>query len=382
MFAAERNELLTRVGGGTPVPGENGVGGMKAAFAARALAAVLLALTGFAPFFVAAQDSRGVLAGLAAYEGADRHQRLLEGARREGFLSLYTSFPPEDVATLNAAFERKYGVKVRAWRAASEKVLQRTVAEAKAGRDEVDLVDSNSVPLELMRREGLLQAVRSPYHADLLPAAVPEHREWAWARLSVFVQAYNTRLVKKADLPESYADLLHPRWKGRLGIEASDEDWFAEVVRNLGEEKGLRLFRDMAARNGLSVRRGHSLLAQMVASGEVPFALTVYNFTAEQLKAQGAPLDWFMLSPAIAHGNGFAVVRRAPHPHAALLYYDFMIGDDGQRILAERKSVPTSRKIPTAIDRDALRIIDPVLLVDQGERWAKLYEEIIVKGSR
>ncbi len=348
----------------------------------RALHALLAVASLAAPAFAAAQDSRGALAGLAAYDGVDRHQRLLEGARREGFLSLYTSFPPEDVATLNAAFEKRYGVKVRAWRAASEKVLQRIVAEARAGRDEVDVVDSNSVPLELLRRQGLLQPVRSPYHADLIPAAVPVHREWAWARLSVFVQAYNTRLVKKEELPASYGDLLHPRWKGRLGIEASDEDWFAEVVRNLGEEKGLRLFRELAANNGLSVRRGHSLLAQMVASGEVPFALTVYNFTAEQLKEQGAPLEWFVLAPAIAHGNGFAVIRRAPHPHAALLYYEFMIGDDGQRILADRKSVPTSRKIRTALDRSSLKIIDPVLLVDQGERWAKLYEEIIVKGNR
>ena len=199
--------------------------------------------------------------------------------------------------------------------------------------------------------------------------------------MSVFVQAYNTRLVKKAELPASYGELLDPRWKGRLGIEASDEDWFAEVVQALGEEKGLKLFRDLAAKNGLSVRRGHSLLAQLVASGEVPFALTVYNFTAEQLKGQGAPLEWFTLSPAVAHGNGFAVLRRAPHPHAALLYYDFMIGEEGQQILADRKSVPTSRKIRTYLDRDSLRIIDPVRLVDQGERWAKLYEEIVARGS-
>jgi len=348
----------------------------------RALHA-LLAIAGLAaPALAPARDSGDTLAGLAVYEGVDRQQRLLEGARREGFLALYTSFPPEDVAALNAAFERKHGVKVRTWRAASEKVFQRILAEARAGRDEVDVVDSNSVPLELLRREGLLQPVRSPHHADLIPVAVPSHREWAWARLSVFVQAYNTRLVKKEELPASYGDLLHPRWKGRLGIEASDEDWFAEVVQNLGEEKGLRLFRDLAATNGLSVRRGHSLLAQMVASGEVPFALTVYNFTAERLKQQGAPLDWFTLSPAVAHGNGFAVVKRAPHPHAALLYYEFMIGDDGQRILADRESVPTSRKIHTALDRSSLKIIDPVLLVDQSERWAKLYDEIIVKGSR
>jgi ABC-type Fe3+ transport system substrate-binding protein len=344
-----------------------------ASLALAALAAVQLCM---------AQSGKSALASLAAYEGADRQARLLEGARREGYVSLYTSFPPEDVAALNAAFEKKYGVKVRAWRAASEKVLQRTVAEAQAGRDEVDLVDSNSVPLELLHRQGLLQAVRSPHHAELIPAAVPAHREWAWARLSVFVQAYNTRFVRKTELPAVYGDLLDPRWKGRLGIEASDEDWFAEVVQALGEDKGLRLFRELASKNGLSVRRGHSLLAQMVASGEVPFALTVYNFTAEQLKGQGAPLEWFTLPPAIAHGNGFAVLKRTPRPHAALLYYDFMIGEDGQRILADRKSVPTSRKIQTYLDRDSLRIIDPVRLVDQGERWARLYEDIIVKGGR
>ena len=350
-----------------------------AATSVRALLAVAGLCIGAAAG--AAQDSGAILSALASYEGPDRQDRLLQGARREGSVSLYTSFPPEDVAALNAAFERRYGVKARAWRAASEKVLQRVLAEAQAGRDEVDLVDSNSVPLELMRRQGILQAVRSPHQAELIPAAVPAHREWAWARLSVFVQAYNTRLVAKAELPASYGDLLDPRWKGRLGIEASDEDWFAEVVEALGEDKGLRLFRDLAAKNGLSVRRGHSLLAQMVASGEVPLALTVYNFTAEKLKAQGAPLEWFTLAPAVAHGNGFAVLKRAPHPHAALLYYDFMIGEEGQRILAERKSVPTSRKIRTTLDRDSLKIIDPVRLVDQGERWAKLYEEIVARGS-
>jgi iron(III) transport system substrate-binding protein len=347
----------------------------------RALHALLAVASLASPAFVAAQDS-SALAGLAVYEGVDRHQRLLEGARREGFLNLYASFPPEDLAVLNAAFEKKYGVKVHTWRAASEKVLQRTLAEAKAGRFEVDLVDSNSVPLELLHREGLLQAVRSRHHADLIPAAVPAHREWVWARLSVFVQAYNTRLVKKEDLPASYSDLLHPRWKGRLGIEASDEDWLHEVAQSLGEEKGLKLFRELVATNGLSVRRGHSLLAQLVASGEVPLALTVYNFTAEQYKRRGAALDWFVIPPAIAHGNGFAVARRAPHPHSALLYYEFMISEDGQRILAERDSVPTNRKIDAALDRGSLRIIDPAVFIGQGERWAKLYEEIIVKGKK
>jgi len=329
-----------------------------------------------------AQETKGALAELASYAGPDRAQRLAEGARREGFLNLYTSLTVDDMAALNAAFEKKHGVKVRMWRAASDKIVQRALAEARAARFEVDVIESNAPSLEILHREGLLQTVRSPHHADLIPAAVPAHREWVGARLNVFVHAYNTRLVRKEELPSSYSDLLHPRWKGRLGIEASDEDWFAGVVQSMGEEKGLKLFRDLVATNGLSVRRGHTLLTNLVASGEVPFALTVYNFTAEQVKQKGAPLDWFVLPPAIARANGVAVTRRAPHPHAALLYYEFMIGEEGQLILLQRDFVPASRKLDTPLNRGPLTIVDAALLIDQGERWAKLYEEIIVKQVR
>ncbi len=327
-----------------------------------------------------AQAPAGI--ALAEYAGPDRMQRILDGARKEGFLSVYTSFPPSDIAAVNAAFEKKHGVKVQTWRSSSEKVLQRAVTEAQAGRFDVDLVEINSVALESAHREGLLARVRSPSHADLVPAALPAHREWAASRLSLFVQAYNTRLVRKDELPKRYADLLDPRWKGRLAVEASDYDWFAEVVRAFGEHDGLKLFRDLASGNGLSVRSGHSVIANLVASGEVPFALTVYNFTAEQLRRRGAPLDWLVLSPAVAHANGVAVAKRAPRPHAALLYYEFMLGEDAQRILSSRDSIPTSTRVQSTLDRGSFKVVDPALVLDQGERWSKLYDEIIVKGSR
>src|SRR5205085_6379071 len=239
---------------------------------------------------------------IALYAGADRAERLAAGAKKEGSTV-------EDMAVLNAAFEARHGVKVRMWRATSDKVLQRVLAEEKAGRHEVDIVETNAPPLETLHREGLLQGVHSPEHAALIGAALPAHREWVASRLNVFVQAYNTRLVRTAELPKAYGDLLQPRWKGRLGIEAGDDDWFAGVVTALGEAQGLRLFRDLVATNGISVRRGHTLLTNLVASGEVPLALTVYNFTAEQLKRKGAPLDWFVIPPAVARANGLALAR-------------------------------------------------------------------------
>src|SRR5437879_1814639 len=117
--------------------------------------------------------------------------------------------------------------------------------------------------------------------------------------LSVWVQAYNTQLIKKGDLPRTYKDLLDPRWKGKLGIEAKNQDWFASVVDVMGGgEKGLKFFRDLVAQNGISLRTGHTLLTNMVIAGEVPLALTLYNYMPEQAKKRGAPIDWFALEPA------------------------------------------------------------------------------------
>src|SRR3981189_1474353 len=221
---------------------------------------------------------------MASYQGADRTQRLVEGAKKEGTLSMYTSAQSDDMGALVAAFEKKYGIKVSMWRTSSEKVLQRAVTEARANRFAVDVLETNGPELESMHREKILQKVASPHHADLIAPALRPHGEWVGTRLNVFVQAYNTNLVKKEELPKSWEDMLHPKWKGRLGIEAEDVDWFAMVIKEIGEDKGLTLFRAIVARNGLSVRRGHTLLAGLVASGEGPFALTVYNHNADKLK--------------------------------------------------------------------------------------------------
>jgi iron(III) transport system substrate-binding protein len=317
----------------------------------------------------------------ALYKGADRQQRLVEGAKKEGELLLYTSAPVDDVAVLTAAFEKKYGVKVKVWRASSEKVLQRTVTEGRANRFDVDIIDTNGPEMESLHREKMLQEVASPYLADLIAPAILPHHEWVGTRLNIFAFGYNSRLVKKEDLPKSYQDLLNPKWKGKLGVEAEDLDWFAGVIGELGEAKGLKLFRDIVSTNGLSVRKGHTLLTNLVISGEVPLALTVYNYKAEQLKNKGAPIDWFVIPPAIARPNGSGVLRRAPHPNAAVLYFDFMISD-AQALLLKRDFVPTSKKVLTKLNSMPIKFVDSKVVLDEYDKWSKLYEEIITRQSK
>ena len=319
--------------------------------------------------------------GLFDYSGPDRVAKITTAAKKEGTVTMYTTFAEKDQPTLVGPFEAKYGVKVVIWRAGTDKVLQRTLAEASARKYNVDVIHFGAPEMEALTREKILRPVNSPLHKDLLPGSVPAHREWAATLLSVWVQVYNTNLVKKSELPRSYRDLLDPRWKGKLGIEAKDEDWFASVVDVMGGgEKGLDFFRQLVARNGISARTGHTLLNNMVIAGEVPLALTVYNYMPEQAKKKGAPIDWFALEPAIARSNAIGIARRAPHPNAALLFYEYMLGE-GQQYLVKMDYVPSNTKAASPLKGVKILQTDPIRSLDETEKWTKIFEDIVLKGS-
>lgn len=297
-------------------------------------------------------------------------------ARREGSLNVYASMAEKDLRRLVSDFERRYGIKVNVWRSGKNKVLQRAVAEAHAGRFEVDVVHNPSPEMELLHREGLLQPVRSPYQDRLIPEAVARHREWAGPRVYIFVQAYNTDKVKPEELPKRFEDLLDPRWKGRLAVEGKEQEWFFTLVHAMGEERGLRFFRELVAKNGLSVRSGNALLNNMVIAGEVPLALTLYSYLPEQSKRAGAPIDWFALKPTIAYTDGIGVAKRAPHPNAAALFYDYVLSD-GQALLAELNHVISSRANEAYIRKFEPRFIDVEAVLADYDRWTKVFEDTI-----
>jgi iron(III) transport system substrate-binding protein len=347
----------------------------------RSVVAVVVALVAAACGSAPPAVPEGVtVAEIALYEGADRLQRLIEGAKREGELNVYTSAQTTDLGPVVEAFEKKYGIKASIWRAGSEAVLNRALQEARAGRHTVDVVETNGPELESLSREQILQVVKSPHHADLIAPAIRPHGEWVGTRLNVFVQAYNTKLVKKEELPATWDELADPKWKGKLGIEQEDSDWLAGIYGEIGEERASKVFKQITSANGVSVRKGHTLLTQLVASGEVPLALTVYNYKAEQLRREGAPIDWFTIGNAIARPNGVGVARNAPHPHAAVLYYDFELSEEGQRIIAEREFVPTSKKVDTPLNKVPMVFVDARVSIDEYDKWKNLYTELFGIG--
>jgi iron(III) transport system substrate-binding protein len=306
-------------------------------------------------------------------------QDRVAAAKKEGSLTLYTTIAEKDLPTLIKPFESKYGVKVTVWRAGTSNVLQRALQETSAKKYDVDVIHIGSPEMEALAREQVLLPITSPVQNDLQPGSVPAHRQWAATLLSVWVQAYNTKLVNKASLPRTYRDLLDPKWKGKLGVEGKDDDWFAAVVDVMGGgETGLKFFRDLVAANGLSVRQGHTLLNNLVISGEVPLALNIYNYMPEQARKKGAPIDWFAIEPAIARSNGVGVARHAPHPNAARLFYDYLLGD-AQQYFVSMDYVPSNTKVTSPLKGIRIVQANPARSLDESNKWTGLFQSTVVR---
>jgi iron(III) transport system substrate-binding protein len=323
--------------------------------------------------------SQNIVSQVNAMPAATRQQTIEAEAKKEGTLTLY-HVNIEDIPAMAAAFTKKYGIKVVLWRSSSETVSNRLITEALGGRFDADMIDNNGPGMEALSREKLLQPVNSPLEKELIPQAFPASKDWIATTVDVFVQAYNTNKIKKADLPKTYNDLLDPKWKGMLTVEADDQDWFEMTSEKLGKEKTHKLFQDIVAKNGISVRKGHSLLANLIVSGDVPMGLTLYGYKPEQLKKKGAPIDWFVIQPQIAQIRGIAMPKKVQHPYAALLFYDFML-TDGQQMYSDREQYPTNKKIKNHAGAMPLVYIDPARSLDEGAAWTKDYEHIITKAK-
>ena len=311
------------------------------------------------------------------YRGADRESRLVERARQEGAVILYTSLAPTESKPLAEAFEKKYGVKVDLWRALSDKVVQRVVTEARANRHAVDVVETNGPEMEALAQEKLLAEVHSPYLPDLPADAIPPHRSWYPDRLNFFVVGYNTEKVKRSELPATYEGFLDPKWKGRIGIEATDSEWMAAIVKRWGEAKGMDYFRKLAAMKP-DMRKGHVLLAQLVATGEVPVGLTMYNANIESLRKKGAPIDFVAVQPVIARPQGIGVAKDAPHPAAALLFVDFVLSPEGQKLYESMGRVPASTRVKSELNNFPFVMTDPNIVLRESRKWETLWNELFL----
>jgi iron(III) transport system substrate-binding protein len=334
---------------------------------------------------LAVEPLPGVVA-VASYKGAERTERLVAGAKKEGELMLYSSLTQDDQLRLAGDFKSRYGVTIKFWRGSQTHILQRVLTETRGGRFEFDALETNSPQIEALAREKLLQNMNSPYVDEvLLPETVPAHGEYTPDRLNLLVYAYNTGAVKRAELPKTWEQLLDARWKRRIGMESSNVEWFAALVDAMGEKNGLELFRRLGD-NGVAVRTGHTHSTGRVIAGEIPLVLGVFSHDVDRMKVKNAPIDWFVLPPAVVLPSAVAVSRRATHPHAAALFYDYML-TDGQKFYTEVYRVPANRNYDTHVrrlvqERHPIKVVNAHEAIDDYDKWHALYKKLIVDRSQ
>jgi iron(III) transport system substrate-binding protein len=312
------------------------------------------------------------------YRGADRDARLIERAKKEGSVVLYTSLSPTESKPLGDAFEKQYGIKVELWRALSDQVVQRVITEARGRRHTVDVIETNGPEMEMLARERLLAEFHSPYLADLPAAAVPAHRSWLPDRLNFYVVGYNTARVQRSQIPATYEGFATHAWKGRIALEASDAEWMATLIKTWGPDKGMGFARRLSAMRP-ALRKGHVLLASLVAAGEVPVGLAMYSGNVIALKRKGAPIDFVPVQPVVARPQGIGVTRNAPHPNAALLFADYVLSPAGQRLFESLGRVPASTRIKSELNNFPFTMIDSATVLDEAVKWETVWNGLFLR---
>jgi iron(III) transport system substrate-binding protein len=278
--------------------------------------------------------SVGVILSSAPFSAAASKEQWIEGAKKEGEVIVYASMNLEEAKVMISRFEQKYPfVKVKLNRTDSEKLLTKILVEARAKKSFADAIQTLGFAMHTLKKSQHLGHYLSSENS-YYPKDFKEEGYWTTVYTNPYVVAYNPRLVSKESLPRRYEDLLQPVWQGKMMMEPTKVDWFGGVLQLMGKEKGLKYMRELAKQNIMN-RIGHDLIAQLVAAGEASLDIDIPAPSVDRVRKRGAPIDWIAFPPAPASLIGIGISSQPVHPNAARLYVDFVLSQEGQKILGD-----------------------------------------------
>ena len=272
-------------------------------------------------------------AQLAVYQGADREKILIDGAKREGQFTLYTSHTW--FKTFVTSFEKKYPfVRATQWRNDSKNIIRKVLEENKSGRAIADIVETTADGMGVLKREGLFQEYYSP-EARFYPNELKPRGKTGFFYLpnreTYNSLGFNTQLIPPAVAPRNLKDLLDPKWKGKMAITSTTTGarWIGNVLETLGRE-----FLNKLADQEMSVQdMAPASLINLVVSGEIPLSPTIFDANVTLAKQKGAPVEWRPLEPVVTTVGSAALLAKAANPHTALLFIDFLLSKEGQQLI-------------------------------------------------
>lgn len=303
-----------------------------------------------------------------AWGQAEGPEKLIEGAKKERSLVYYGSTSGPEALEMIRAFEKQYPfIKVNYYRAGSDTLMEKILIESRTGRHNADVYNMRSFTNSILVQKGLLAKYRSPHSRFYADGFKDPEGRWTSFYMNPATIGYNSRLVSPAQAPKNWTDLLEPKWKGEMIMDREESEWFANMLKVMGREKGLDFMRRLAAQN-LTFRVGHTLLAQLVAAGEFKVGVVLYSPRIERMKSTGAPIEWVRAKPVIAYHYSISVAAQAPHPNAARLFVDFFLSREGQQLIAK-----VAGRVPVHMDvkPDPAHLVEGVHLVPSDPSLAE-----------
>jgi iron(III) transport system substrate-binding protein len=298
---------------------------------------------------------------------------LEKGAKKEGKLVFYTSFSMAEAAVVVDNFQKKYPfLKVDLYRLSNEQILTRVVAEHRANRYTVDVINLKGDGINFFKKNGLLSAYASPERKFYADGFKDKEGYWTDIFTSVYSVVYNTRMIAPHEVPVTYQDLLKPRWKGKMGFNTNNHMWAEAVMQIMGKEEGMKYLEALARQNPVA-RAGGTITVMLTVAGEYALAVPVNDSQAEPVRIKGAPIDWVGLKPYYGDLHPISMAANAPHPYAGQLFIDYVLSQEGQSLVMKLGKTPSRKGLKSKVRAEEINAIDPAI---DGEYYKKLVKQI------
>jgi iron(III) transport system substrate-binding protein len=305
----------------------------------------------------------------------------VEQARKEGEVVLYSTITVGAFNELNKAIKGKYSfLDVRHIRLGPAQQLARIMQEQRAGHFLADVVYNNLLHLTYLKENGVLGKYESPENRFLIKEAIDSDGYWVGGDIDVLVTGFNTNMISRKDVPTIYDGFLDGKLKGQMAINSNNPYALVGMASLRGEDQGITYMKTLVQQN-LRPVQGFTHMANLLAAGEYPIALFSQVTKIEEMKEKKAPVDWVSNSPNFSTVGAYGISRNSPHPAGARLLVDFVLSDQGQRILGRTGKLPMRRGVPTQ-SKSIDKLLEsgnlhPIKDAKGFEKYAKVYRELI-----